>query len=120
MIDTVTIVTKQGAVSVPVEPVNEWLCIAPTIGMDMDGGTRLGEFTLTHRASGMALGEAACIECCREAARDVAKLGLDWSGVTAETSREWSRNLPEDKRLAFGAALSTTSGCVVMHEDDWT
>lgn len=97
-VDTIQIATKNGLVTVPYEPIDDWLCITPTIQSE-GSRVRLGDFTLTHRATGRALSQPGCAECCREAGHAVSKLGLDWSGVTADTSKAWVQRLAEDQAI---------------------
>jgi hypothetical protein len=110
---TVTIATDSGTLTVPCEPINEWLAITPGTGTDDEGNSRLvGGFTITHVPTGMNTCEGfACINCCRGAGEKFAALHADWSSLTAENSIEWFAALSEQDRDTFGLYRGLEWGC---------
>lgn len=100
-----TISTDSGTVTVPCEPVNEWLAITPVFGMDRDGNTFLeGTFTITHQPTGIKLADGCgCIVCARNAGKAIAELGIDWSGLGMDhdANTAWFAGLPEETKRDF-------------------
>lgn len=110
---TVVVNTNSGPVTVPCEPINDWLAITPMFGMDRDGNTNLdGGFTVTHRQTGLALAEGpGCIECCRWSGRMLANTGIDWSALTSENSLEFSVGWSTEDKTAVAVARALEWGC---------
>jgi hypothetical protein len=108
-----TLDTNSGPVTLPCEPVNEWLAIVPHVFMDEDGKTWLGgDFTVVHLPSQLEIVEGAgCIHCCRRAGRLLADAAVDWSTLTADNSRDWSTGLGEDTKMALAVARAVEWGC---------
>lgn len=95
-----TVHTECGPIEVPCEPIDDWLAITPTVGMDDAGNSILvGDFTIAHRPTGRMVSEGpGCIECCRYAGRKLAELGVDWSALVVDNSREWAAGLTTEQQ----------------------
>lgn len=108
-----TIATDSGQLTIPCEPINEWIAITPVLGMDKDGNAFLGTFTITHRPTGSTLGDGdACINCCRASGRKFASLpSADWSALTADNAAEWLASLTEEDRQTFHLYRALEWGC---------
>jgi hypothetical protein len=108
-----TISTDSGDVTVPCEPVNEWIAITPVFGMDHEGRSWLdGRFIVTHLPTGMSLVEGpGCINCCRNAGRALAATSVDWSVLTRENSAEISKSWPAEVRLVIAEARAVEWVC---------
>ncbi|WP_433651062.1 hypothetical protein ACQP2C_00015 [Micromonospora zamorensis] len=111
---TATIVTDKGTLTVPCEPINDWLAITPVTGLTDDGQPVLGgTFTVTHLPTGTTLGDGdACINCCRASGRKFASLTTaDWSALNADNAADWLAALSHDDRQAFGLYRALEWGC---------
>lgn len=117
----VTVTTDSGDLTMPCEPINEWLAITPSFGMDEDGNSHLhGAFTVMHRPTGRNVVEGeGCIECCRSAGKALAALDADWSTLTPANSVEWSAALSDDTKVAFTAARSVGWLCDAKDCEPW-
>ncbi|MEU8371175.1 hypothetical protein [Micromonospora tulbaghiae] len=111
---TATIVTDEGTVIVPCEPINDWLAITPATGRTDDGRYVLGgTFTITHLPTGATIADGdACINCCRASARKIGSLATaDWSTLTADNTSEWSAALSEQDRETLALYRALEWGC---------
>jgi hypothetical protein len=117
-----TVTTDSGSVTLPCEPINEWLAITPVFGMDDDGNSALdGGFTITHRPTGGNIVEGpGCIECCRSAGKVLDGLGIDWAGLTKETSNAWAAALPDDVKRKFAEARAVAWSCDSYTCEPWS
>lgn len=114
----VTIVTDSGTLTVPCEPINDWLAITPAFGMDQDGRSLLvGAFTLTSRTTGTAVGDgAACINCCRAAGEKLANLpSADWSALNADNAAAWLAALDPEDQATFHLYRALEWGCAAEY-----
>ena len=116
--------TDSGEVSLPCEPINEWLAITPVVGMDVDGKTWLiGTFMVTHRPTGTALlFSSGCIYCCRQSAEVFAR--FDWSSTADEGGVEaMVAAFDDEQRRVFSLAMNVwcdTEYCAGDDEDEET
>jgi hypothetical protein len=114
---TITIHTPDGDVTMPCEPVGEYLAIVATIGM-ADGDTPgtfkailPGTFDVVIRATGLALGTGGCIACARGYGEVLAVLpGVDWS-AGEDRIREQIAALPEESRRELSGGADLSWGC---------
>lgn len=109
---TVTIHTVDGDVTMPCEPVGEYLAIVATIGMTEDFKAALtGTFDVVIRHTGGALAAGGCIACARRHARMLAELeGVSWSADQDELKQQLAQ-IPEDKRQEIAAGTDLSWGC---------
>jgi hypothetical protein len=105
-------------VSMPAEPINDWLCITPgihhrwTTGPD---GTYfeprlLRTYTITHRPTGLRLPGHACLACCRNIGSQIAELAINWDtdGHSADDfvgTKTFLDTLPDETRADLMALL---------------
>ncbi|MDH6460152.1 hypothetical protein M2302_000303 [Micromonospora sp. A200] len=109
-----TITTDSGTLTVPCEPINDWLAITPATGKTDDGRPVLGgTFTITHLATGATIADGdACINCCRASGRKLASLQTaDWSALTANNAADWFAGLSEDDRHTLSLYRALEWGC---------
>lgn len=109
-----TITTDSGNLTVPCEPINDWLAITPAFGMDDEGKSWLdGGFTITHLGTGRAVSDgAACINCCRASGKKLASLATaDWSALTEDNATDWLARLSDEDRSTFGLYRALEWGC---------
>jgi len=108
-----TVSTSNGDVTVPCEPINDWLAITPVFSMDAGGKTWLnGGFTVTHRPTGLIVADGpGCIECCRAAGKELASLDVDWATLNAGNGREWAAALSDGTKRRLGNARAVDWSC---------
>lgn len=107
------IVTGDGEVSVPCEPINEWLAITAVFGMDAEGKTGLdGRFSIVHLPTGKQFSDGlACLTCCQNAGKAITAMDIDWAAFRVGHEAEWVEALGEETRSALGIARSVEWGC---------
>lgn len=111
---TVTLTTNSGDVTIPCEPINDWLAITPVFAMDAETYATFydGTFAITHRPTGALFSEGAgCIECCRAAGRLMTALDVDWSALTGDNGRGWWAALPESIQLDLSTIRAVEWAC---------
>jgi hypothetical protein len=108
---TTVIQTGLGPLTVPSEPINDWLHITPSVGMTDEGRSRLlGRFVITHTPTGLTITSgSACIWCCRTAGEQLDRLDVDWATLADEAAgpAHWS----SDARQAYLAAITINAEC---------
>ncbi|AEV86702.1 hypothetical protein ACWT_5685 [Actinoplanes sp. SE50] len=116
-----TVVTSNGPVTVPCEPISDDLAITPVFGMTEDFRAVLGgDFLITHRATGLHVSDGpGCIECCRSAGKALVATGVDWSAITAGGGAEFMRALPDETRRAVAEARTVSWSCDIEYCNPW-
>jgi hypothetical protein len=116
---TVRIVTPNSEITIPCELVTPDIAITPY--MEVDSYQFGGGYRLTHVPTGLAFGAGqACLECAREAARQMAATTVDWESITTHDSEAFKASLG-DQYEAVIAALRLFGKCgqqMCFHDEE--
>lgn len=112
---TVTIHTSDGDLTVPCEPVGEYLAITPGFQMygDADGfqASLPGTFEVHLRKTGRPLTESGgCIVCARQYAKVLAESPIDWSTSDDEITTQ-AAALPDEIRIELARGRDLAFRC---------
>jgi hypothetical protein len=80
---------RGGVIDVTCEPTDDPdLVITPDLQLQRQRRGFTGLFALTHEPTGLRIGSPACINCIRQAARNIIALDLDWDADRAPDAPE--------------------------------
>jgi hypothetical protein len=115
------VITTNGAIVVPCEPISDDLAITPVFGMDALGNSVLGgDFVITHRATGRTVSDGpGCIECCRSAGKALVATGVDWSLLTSDNLAEQTAAWGDEVRRAVAEARTVNWSCDAEDCEPW-
>jgi hypothetical protein len=117
---TVVARSADSSIAVPGERVCDGLAITPYL--DLGEGEYLlgGGFNITHVSGKVVAPGQACIECAREAGRQLAATGIDWPAIVVDNAQALRASLG-DKYEAVITALRLFGKCaqqVCFHEEE--